>query len=82
MFDTIAIAASELALYLIAKITVQYWWGPFRYTLFSLDWWGYAILFALGSGWLVNVILSFIRIYHVNPRVTQHPTNTHALTSA
>jgi hypothetical protein len=67
--DLFAVGISELALWLIVKIPVNYWFGLVTYTLLNsgAGWWGCAFLLAPSLGWLVSVLISFVRVYRAKP---------------
>ncbi len=64
--DTAAIVISEIALYLIARVTVIYQFGfptSVTYTLWDLNGWGYAFAVLLSLGTLIGLALTTSRIY-------------------
>jgi hypothetical protein len=66
--DTVAIAVSEIVLYLIAMVTVQYTsTAPsYVYTLADLNWWGYATAILLSLGLCISLIVTGFHICRAN----------------
>jgi len=66
--DTVAIAFSEISLYVIARVSVTYpfgipSYGTYTYTLADLNGWGYATAILLSLGLVIRLVQATFRIY-------------------
>ena len=66
--DTVAIAFSEISLYVIARVSVTYPFGippyvTYTYTLANLNGWGYATAILLSLGLVIRLVQATFRIY-------------------